>query len=64
MGRCEGYYRVESRRCDREASALTRVGEADYAVCDYHRRESRPVARWLGDGDRRLPAQDHVRRVA
>jgi hypothetical protein len=64
MSRCEGYYRVENRRCDREAVTETRVDEAEYAVCDYHRRAGGPVARWQGETGIRIPARAHLRRVA
>lgn len=54
MSRCEGYYRVENRRCDRDAVTTTHAADGEYAVCEYHRRESGPVARWLGETGRRL----------
>ena len=51
MGCCEGYYKLENRRCDREATRLMRAVDGDfYAVCDYHRRQvwTTMVARWIG----------------
>jgi hypothetical protein len=54
MSRCEGYYRVENRRCDREAVAsVDRAGDR-YALCAYHSADNRPVARWDGESDRRV----------
>jgi hypothetical protein len=52
MGRCEGYYRLENRRCDR--SGHREVPGADgefYAVCEYHARHdwTTSVARWHGE---------------
>lgn len=65
MGRCEGYYRVENRRCDRDAAASTWAVDGErYELCDYHRREDGPVARWQGESDRRIPARAHLHRVA
>ena len=52
MGRCEGYYRVENRRCDRDAATLVRGGDGGtYGVCAYHGRDTSrtQVARWEGD---------------
>lgn len=52
MGRCEGYYKVENRRCDRVAESDARAADGQaYAVCRYHRQHlSRAtVARWHGD---------------
>ncbi|MDQ3867720.1 MAG: hypothetical protein M3304_12990 [Actinomycetota bacterium] len=52
MPRCEGYYRLESRRCDRDAAheAWSAEGQA-YLVCGYHGRHASgtSVARWHGD---------------
>jgi hypothetical protein len=52
MGRCEGYYRLENRRCDRDAEhhAAAPDGEV-YLLCAYHRRDAdrTRVARWDGD---------------
>jgi hypothetical protein len=62
MHRCEGYYRMENRRCDREAGReLTGADGEAYAVCDYHARFAWTglVARWGGEtGERRsLPTR-------
>jgi hypothetical protein len=61
MGRCEGYYRLENRRCDREATQeLPACDSERYIVCDYHARNawSGAVARWHGESGLRssLPA--------
>ena len=41
MERCEGYYRLENRRCDREGSTTVTATDGDaYLVCDYHARRS------------------------
>jgi len=57
MHRCEGYYALENRRCDRAAhrELVGADGEA-YEVCDYHGRFAWTglVARWGGEsGERR-----------
>jgi hypothetical protein len=52
MGRCEGYYRLENRRCDREAAYELPAADGErYIVCDYHARNawSAAVARWHGE---------------
>lgn len=64
MSRCEGYYRTENRRCDREAVTETRAADGEYAVCEYHRREAGPAARWQGETGIRIPARPELRRVA
>ena len=64
MGRCEGYYRTENRRCDRDATTTVARADGDYDVCEYHRRDERPVARWHGEGDRRIAQRPRLRRVA
>jgi hypothetical protein len=57
MDRCEGYYRLENRRCDRPAGRkLAGTDGEAYAVCDYHARFAWTglVARWSGEsGERR-----------
>ena len=56
MGRCEGYYKLENRRCDRSAAREVRAADGEhYLVCDYHRRQrwTACVARWNGDSDLR-----------
>jgi hypothetical protein len=64
MSRCEGYYRLENRRCDRDAVTETRTPNGDYAVCEYHRRQDGPVARWQGETGIRIPVRPHLGRVA
>jgi hypothetical protein len=52
MGRCEGYYRLENRRCDREAGREVRASDGEhYLVCAYHQRQAwtAAVARWHGE---------------
>jgi hypothetical protein len=52
MGRCEGYYRLENRRCDRDGEHAMRACDGElYVVCGYHRRQDRTtdVARWQGE---------------
>ena len=51
MGRCEGYYRLENRRCDRDGAREMRAADGErYVVCDYHARNkwAANVARWHG----------------
>ena len=58
MERCEGYYRLENRRCDRAASQDVRATDGQfYSVCDHHAREARAaaVAHWNGQTDVRRP---------
>jgi hypothetical protein len=64
MSRCEGYCRLENRRCDREAVAEARTADGEYAVCEYHRRANGPVARWQGETGIRVVAPPRLRRVA
>lgn len=52
MGRCEGYYRVENRRCDRDGELHVQAADGEtYAVCGYHAREAWTgnAARWNGE---------------
>jgi hypothetical protein len=59
MGRCEGYYRVEDRRCDREGQQLVHASDGElYGVCRYHERqlERTYVARWNGESGLRRSA--------
>lgn len=52
MGRCEGYYRLENRRCDRMGSREICATDGQlYVVCEYHRRNkwAASVARWHGE---------------
>jgi hypothetical protein len=52
MGRCEGFYRLENRRCDRDGEGVVRTADGElYFVCGYHRRHAwtANVARWQGE---------------
>jgi hypothetical protein len=51
MARCEGYYKLENRRCDRDGARELRAADGElYLVCDYHTRQvwTGMVARWNG----------------
>ncbi len=64
MGRCEGYYKLENRRCDRDGERIVRAADGDlYAVCAYHRRQSwtANVAHWHGESDLRRSAPAPLR---
>ena len=64
MNRCEGYYKLENRRCDRSASRETTAADGEtYAVCEYHARQgwSASVARWHGESDMRSSAPQALR---
>jgi hypothetical protein len=64
MDRCEGYYRLENRRCDRLATRATTAADGEaYAVCEYHARQgwAASVARWHGDSDMRSSAPQSLR---
>ncbi|MBW3593861.1 MAG: hypothetical protein KY396_09225 [Actinobacteria bacterium] len=59
MGRCEGYYKLENRRCDRDGAREVRAADgAHYLLCDYHRRQrwTTSVARWHGESTLRKTA--------
>jgi hypothetical protein len=59
MERCEGYYRLENRRCDRSATRDLRAADGHfYLVCEFHARQawSTSVARWNGQSDIRASA--------
>ena len=67
MGRCEGYYKLENRRCDREADGHVRAADGDlYAVCAYHRRQvwTARVAHWAGQTGLRKTRPADVRAAA
>jgi hypothetical protein len=52
MGRCEGYYRLENRRCDRDGHRAMHASDGElYVVCAYHERQAwnADVARWQGE---------------
>jgi hypothetical protein len=64
MDRCEGYYRLENRRCDRTATRGTAAADGEvYAVCEYHARQgwAASVARWHGESDMRSSAPQSLR---
>ncbi len=51
MARCEGYYKLENRRCDRDGAREVRAADGElYLVCEYHARRAwtATVARWNG----------------
>jgi hypothetical protein len=52
MGRCEGYYKLENRRCDRDGEGTVRAADGQsYLVCGYHAGQAwtTNVARWHGE---------------
>jgi hypothetical protein len=64
MERCEGYYRLENRRCDRSATRDLRAADGHfYLVCDYHARQAwtAAVARWNGQSGIRASAPTGLR---
>ncbi|MGH3023023.1 MAG: hypothetical protein ACRDNI_05150 [Gaiellaceae bacterium] len=64
MERCEGYYRLENRRCDRPgARRVTAADGGSYLVCEYHARQdwAASVARWHGESDMRASAAASLR---
>ena len=64
MERCEGYFRLENRRCDRAASQDVRAADGQfYLVCEHHAREARAaaVAHWTGQTDLRRSAPTPLR---
>jgi len=64
MGRCEGYYRLENRRCDRDAERRTQAADGElYALCPYHSAQvwTASVARWSGDSGLRQSAPVDLR---
>jgi hypothetical protein len=58
MERCEGYYRLENRRCDRTATRDVRAADGNYyQVCEHHARQwTASVAHWNGQSDIRSSA--------
>ena len=64
MERCEGYYRLETRRCDRTATRDVRATDGNYyQVCAHHARQwTASVAHWNGQSDIRTSAPTPVRR--
>ncbi|MDQ3890270.1 MAG: hypothetical protein M3312_06925 [Actinomycetota bacterium] len=66
MGRCEGYYKLENRRCDRDATVEVRAGDGEhYLVCEYHRSRgwTGSVARWRGESGLRTSSPAPLRSV-
>lgn len=66
MERCEGYYRLENRRCDRSASRDVRAADGQfYLVCEYHARQawSASVARWNGESELRASAPTSMKQA-
>jgi hypothetical protein len=66
MERCEGYFRLENRRCDRTATRDVRAADGQYyVVCEQHARQAMTasVAQWLGQGEIRQTAPVNVRAV-
>jgi hypothetical protein len=63
MERCEGYYRLENRRCDRTATRDVRAADGHYyQVCDHHARQwTASVAHWNGESDIRSSAATSLR---
>ena len=64
MERCEGYYRLENRRCDRAGTRhVTAADGESYFVCAYHARQgwAASVARWHEDADVRASAPVDLR---
>ena len=64
MERCEGYYRLENRRCDRTATRDVRAADGQYyQVCEYHSRQTwtASVAHWHGETELRSSAPTPVR---
>jgi len=67
MGRCEGFYKLENRRCDREGEREVRAADGElYLVCAYHRRQvwTAKVARWNGESGLRASASAELRSSA
>ena len=64
MDRCEGYYRLENRRCDRSATRDVCTADSHfYLVCDYHAQQAwtTNVARWNGESGIRASAPTGLR---
>lgn len=64
MERCEGYYRLENRRCDRSGSQVVPGADGEsYLVCSYHARQgwAASVARWNGHSGVRAAAPAELR---
>jgi hypothetical protein len=66
MERCEGYFRLENRRCDRTATRDVRATDGQYyQVCEHHARQAwtASVAHWNGQSDIRSSAPTPLRPV-
>jgi hypothetical protein len=64
MGRCEGYYRLENRRCDRDAERRAQAADGElYQLCAYHTAQlwTTSVARWNGESDLRQSSPVELR---
>ena len=64
MERCEGYYRLENRRCDRTATRDVRAADGHYyQVCEHHALQAwtATVAHWNGESDIRISAPTPLR---
>ena len=67
VGRCEGYYRLENRRCDRGGERWEPAADGGlYLLCGYHRRHAKQtaVARWDGETGLRRGRSTAVRAAA
>jgi hypothetical protein len=66
MARCEGYYKLENRRCDRDGRRELRAADGElYLVCAYHARQvwTASVARWNGQTGIRASAPHDLKRA-
>jgi hypothetical protein len=64
MERCEGYFRLENRRCDRPATRDMQAADGHYyQVCEHHARQAltASVAHWNGQSDIRSSAPTPLR---
>jgi hypothetical protein len=63
MERCEGYFRLENRRCDRTATRDVRAADGHYyQVCEHHARQwTASAAHWNGQTDIRSSAPIRLR---
>jgi hypothetical protein len=63
MERCEGYLRLENRRCDRTATQDVRATDGNYyQVCAQHARQwTTNVAHWSDQSDLRSSAPTPLR---
>ena len=64
MERCEGYFRLENRRCDRTATRDVRASDGQYyLVCEQHAHAAwtATVAHWHGQTELRSSGPTPVR---